>query len=511
MGQQKSKLDAGKKKQRRLSANQTKALRWGIALVALFAILIVLGLAVANDWFSGFGPACTVGGIEISKEEYNFNFFSNYSSFVSYYSGNLSSLGLDTSKPLSSQQYSDEKTWQEFFDEQTYQNLADVVAMSETAKKAGVTLNEKNQAQVDDYVENVKTGAKNNKLSFAAYTKQVFGRKMNEEQIRSAMGRVLLADQYAADLYDSYEFTDEAIDKEYNENRDTYDKIDYRVITVNADMPSSEDLEGDAYDKAVSEAMSAAKTKADELMKKISGNGTVTETRFAEVALEYAKEIAEDEEKAAEITADDSLKTAVGKSGVEDEEGGEWLFDASRKSFDTSVIEEADAYSIYLFVNRYKDEYLAVNVRHILVPFNDETSDAKSEAEDAAAKAKAEEYMDEFKAAGATEDAFAELAQKYGKDATTENGGLMEDVVKGQMVETFNDWIFAPERKVGDYDLVRTEYGWHLVYFSGFSKEAYRLSVEEAVRQRTYNAEYDQIMVNYPVTVDGVQVYTYSR
>ena len=510
MGQQKSKLVAGKKKHK-LTADQKKAVGWGIALVALFTILIVLGLAVSNDWFEGFGPACTVGDIEISKEEYSFNFYSNYSSFLNYYSGSLGQIGLDTSKPLDSQQYSEDETWQDFFDEQTYKNLADAVAMSEAAKKAGVSLNEDNQAQVDSYIESIKTGAEANKLSFGSYTKQVFGRKLNESQVRFAMSRVLLADQYAADLYDSYEIGDDAIDKEYSENKDTYDKVDYRVITVEADLPSSEDMESDAYEKAVSDAMADAKAKADELMEKISGAGRVTEANFAKVAMEYAKEIEEDEEKAAAITEEDSFKTVAGKKNVTDDEGADWLFDPDRKSLDTATIEEADAYSIYLFVNRYRDDYLAVNVRHILVPFNDDISDAKDDAEDAAAKATAEGYLNEFKAAGATEEAFAEMAKKYGKDATTEKGGLMEDIVKGQMVETFNDWIFDPARKAGDYDLVRTEYGWHLVYFSGTSREAYKITVSDAIRQRTYNDEYDAIMDNYPVYVNGVQVYKYAR
>ncbi|MBR5742973.1 MAG: peptidylprolyl isomerase, partial [Clostridia bacterium] len=92
-----------------------------------------------------------------------------------------------------------------------------------------------------------------------------------------------------------------------------------------------------------------------------------------------------------------------------------------------------------------------------------------------------------------------------------DDGGLMEDVIKGQMVETFNDWIFDPARKVGDVDFVKTEYGWHLVYFSAFSREAYKITVEEAIRQKTYNDEYDAIMANYPVYVDGIQVYEYSR
>ena len=49
------------------------------------------------------------------------------------------------------------------------------------------------------------------------------------------------------------------------------------------------------------------------------------------------------------------------------------------------------------------------------------------------------------------------------------------------------------------------------MYFSGTSRLAYKITVEEAIRQRTYNEEYDGIMANYPVTVNGIEVYRYSR
>ena len=35
------------------------------------------------------------------------------------------------------------------------------------------------------------------------------------------------------------------------------------------------------------------------------------------------------------------------------------------------------------------------------------------------------------------------------------------------MVEAFNDWCFDADRKVGDYGIVKTQYGYHIMYFSG--------------------------------------------
>ena len=33
------------------------------------------------------------------------------------------------------------------------------------------------------------------------------------------------------------------------------------------------------------------------------------------------------------------------------------------------------------------------------------------------------------------------------------------------MVPEFNDWCFDPARQTGDYDLVKTDYGYHVMYF----------------------------------------------
>ena len=67
-----------------------------------------------------------------------------------------------------------------------------------------------------------------------------------------------------------------------------------------------------------------------------------------------------------------------------------------------------------------------------------------------------------------TEDNFAEMAGTYTTDpGSQETGGLYEDVYPGQMVETFNDWCFDASRVVGDHGIVKTPYGYHIMYFVG--------------------------------------------
>ena len=122
-----------------------------------------------------------------------------------------------------------------------------------------------------------------------------------------------------------------------------------------------------------------------------------------------------------------------------------------------------------------------VNVRHILVKFTGGTKDADgnvtySDAEKATAKTEAEKLLEQWQDGKATEESFGELANKESDDqgGKVTNGGLYEDIYPGQMVEAFEDWCFAADRKAGDTGIVETEYGYHVMYFSSADEMTYR-------------------------------------
>ena len=43
----------------------------------------------------------------------------------------------------------------------------------------------------------------------------------------------------------------------------------------------------------------------------------------------------------------------------------------------------------------------------------------------------------------------------------------------GQMVTEFNDWCFDESRQPGDTGIVKTSYGYHIMYFSSTGEHAY--------------------------------------
>ena len=76
---------------------------------------------------------------------------------------------------------------------------------------------------------------------------------------------------------------------------------------------------------------------------------------------------------------------------------------------------------------------------------------------------------DEFLAGDRSEDLFGTLANRYSDDqnGNVTNGGLYSGVKQGQMVTEFNDWCFDETRIPGDTGLVKTQFGYHVMYFVG--------------------------------------------
>ena len=113
-----------------------------------------------------------------------------------------------------------------------------------------------------------------------------------------------------------------------------------------------------------------------------------------------------------------------------------------------------------------------VNVRHILfTPENDVDSDGDGtndeSSDDAwgAAEAAAKDCLVEWEE-DPTEDNFASLAELRSQDTgSSSNGGLYEGLYPGRTVEEFNDWCFADERQPGDTGIVKTVYGYHVMYY----------------------------------------------
>ena len=119
-----------------------------------------------------------------------------------------------------------------------------------------------------------------------------------------------------------------------------------------------------------------------------------------------------------------------------------------------------------------KDSGIYVNVRHVLLQPEDPNATTGEDgypvySDEAweACQEKAESLYEEWKKGDKSESSFAQLAMDNSMDGNAASGGLYENVYQGQMVEAFENWCFDESRKTGDHGIVKTQFGYHIMFF----------------------------------------------
>ncbi len=150
-----------------------------------------------------------------------------------------------------------------------------------------------------------------------------------------------------------------------------------------------------------------------------------------------------------------------------------------------------------------KDSGSNYAVRHILIEVGKDKTDADWET----CRAAAQKLLDQWLAGDATEESFAALAKEHSTDGGSKsNGGLYTGLDKNtNFVTPFKDWYLAEGRQVGDYGLVKTDYGYHIMYFSSvedkwiatcrdnLTTEYGTKVLEDAIEAYPMNVDYEKI------------------
>ena len=148
-----------------------------------------------------------------------------------------------------------------------------------------------------------------------------------------------------------------------------------------------------------------------------------------------------------------------------------------------------------------------VDVRHILLsPEGAEKGEngypVATEEQWEACRLEAQALLDGWKAGEATEEAFAALAAECSEDTgSSSNGGLYSAVPTGYMVKAFDAWIFDESRQPGDTGLVKTEFGYHIMYYVG-GEEGWILYGRDALISELCGQQLDEMTKNNPIEVD---------
>lgn len=149
------------------------------------------------------------------------------------------------------------------------------------------------------------------------------------------------------------------------------------------------------------------------------------------------------------------------------------------------------------------EEDTMVDVRHILVTVKgEEDATEYTDEQWETCKTEAQFILDTWLEGAKTEESFAALANEKSEDPGSNTvGGLYENVFEGQMVEPFEEWCFDESRVYGDYGLVKTDYGYHVMFFVN-SRPQWEYYAENDWRTEQINNFVEQMQSGYPMEVE---------
>jgi hypothetical protein len=68
------------------------------------------------------------------------------------------------------------------------------------------------------------------------------------------------------------------------------------------------------------------------------------------------------------------------------------------------------------------------------------------------------------------------------------------------MVDEFDNWIFDESRNVGDAEIIRTPYGYHIMYFVGEGYDVWEYKALDMLKDELYSNNTDELVKKYPLT-----------
>ena len=408
-------------------------------------------------------------------------------------------MGIDPDKSLKDQMFNETtgETWFDYFMTQAREQTEQLLLYCEGAKAAGIELDEEDMAEIDSSISLLAAYASYYGYSTKAYIRSLYGKGVNERDVRNAMKLSTLATKFTTKLAEDFESaaTAEDVEKFYNDHVNDYLYADYLSYKLDASLSSlGEDATAEDIAAAKKAVDDAAKTMMDAktteefnaAVKAYLSTTMAGDYKYEDYLTTAEGETDEEKEANAKKTAqeklDAAIQTKLDAMLVEDyayntsTPVGKWIFGeeagkaaAANTTFKDVVDTEAKtdedpdddkdtstkaAYTVtvyFLKTAAARNEDATYKFAYLALP------GTSYKEEDAKAA------FDEFVKAGATKDALLAMNTKY-----TSHAGCteVENVVDGYFgMEDVDAWAFDSARKVGDYELLTGKSGDSTYYF----------------------------------------------
>lgn len=470
-----------------------------LVAVAITALLVVLGIRYytlpnSNEKMNPGNVALTVGGTDISVGMYNYYYDSvvyEYTYYANYGYYDLDT-GADFSKQYTTDSDGNEISWLDLFKQTTVERIKSTVVYYEKGLEAGITLTQEQNDEIEAQLDSVRESASAAGKSVNEYAEDTFGAYCGMETLRKYMEQYYIAGSY----YNQYHIVgrpgQQETDAYFSEHQDEYKSCSYALLELEYDTTD---------DSTKSESIENAKSYMAQITDVDSMRALIPQACASLIDRFISAGYFETQEEA--VTAlSDSIEATQARTDIENSfsaEIADWMFDESNAAGSTNYYANEDVGVIYVLLKTsqpFLEETQVYSVRHILViPGSDDESSENASASDdkdyteeewAAALDEAQAIVEKYNATDKSELSFAGLAEEYSDDTESTSsgssglyGGGYEGVSLGQMVSEFEDWAMDASRSYGDVDIVRSEHGYHIMFFI-FSGPEYMYDAQTA-------------------------------
>lgn len=462
-----------------------------IFLAAVIAVVATFGVryyTVPNGkegkYMNPASVVATVDGQKISIGMYDYY----YASIVSYYEqyASYGYYSLDTTKDYSKQYTTDDDgnkiSWQKFFETEALKEVEQITTYYSKALEEGVTLTSAQKKTIEKQISTLKDSASQNDVSLDQYIKANFGTYCSEDTIRIMLEQYYLSANYKGKFKSETKVTDNDVDKYYNDHKNDYKKIEFYYIASPYDATD---------DNSKNESIKTAEKIMAKMKDKKSVIALVPEVYSSYIDSQVKSSMEQDSTLTEKKAREEAIKsyesnvvtTVSGSDSPFDDKMNTWLFSDDTKIGSKKYYIDENAKYIYIVLKTSKasvEEDETYTVRHILVAPESGSNSSSSTSEKAeytdeqwaAAKKKADSILAKFNKTDKSEYEFAKLAEQYSTDSASTSsgsndsfGGLYESVTLGQMVPDFEKWSIDDSRKYGDTGIVKSDYGYHIMFF----------------------------------------------
>ena len=468
-----------KRKEEKEKEKKEERISTTVGIVFLVALVCLVASFPIRTYLATHETYVVINGEEVNKVEFDYVYNTSKNNYITQYGSYLSYFGLDTSKDLSTQMYSETLTWQDYFEQNAVESLKQNKALMAEAKAAGFTYDTTDE--YNTFKETIKTSAAAAGVSDKEYVRSIYGSYATVGRIEEYVKNDMVMNAYYQKLQEDNAPSDDEIQSYYEENKATYDSVDYRLTTIEADLPTEPTELADPVEETAADTTGST----DGTVATDSTQDTAYQPSDAEIAkaMEDAKVLADDAEQT--VAKDGEAHENEKKSSV-NYLISDWLFDDARKAGDTTVItnDNSHCYYVVAFEKRYLDETPSADVR-VIIPTEDKTG---------------EEILEEWKNGAATEDSFAELCKKYTQDTSAvENGGLFEQVTKTGMTEELSNWIFDNSRQAGDTVAITVSDSTYVLYYIGQDQPEWKINIKNTLVSDTMSQHMQDITADITV------------